>query len=51
VQNDEALEGWMFINHLALLIHHKIYTLLKGKELISKYSTRDFIEYPADVKR
>jgi len=51
MQNDEALEGWMFINHLALLIYHKIYALLKGKKLISKYSIRDFIEYRADVKK
>jgi len=51
MQNDEALEGWMFINHLALLIHHKIYALLKEKKLISKYSIRDFIEYLADVKK
>jgi len=51
MHNDEALEGWMFINHLALLIHHKIYALLKEKKLISKYSIRDFIEYLADVKK
>lgn len=51
MQNDEALEGWMFINHLALLIHHKIYQLLKEKNMLSKYSIRDFIEYLADVKK
>jgi transposase len=51
MQNDEALEGWMFINHLALLIHHKIYSLLKNEKLICKYSIRDFIEYLADVKK
>jgi transposase len=51
MQNDEALEGWMFINHLALLIHHKIDSLLKKEKLISKYSIRDFIEYLADVKK
>jgi hypothetical protein len=51
MQNDDALEGWMFINHLALLVHHKIYALLKQNELISKYSVRDFIEYLADVKK
>lgn len=51
MHNDEALEGWMFINHLALLVHHKIYALLKEKKLISKYSIRDFIEYLADVKK
>ena len=51
MQNDEALEGWMFINHLALLIHHKIYRLLKERKIISKYSIRDFIELLADIKR
>jgi transposase len=51
MQNDEALEGWMFINHLALLIHHKIYSLLKEKKLICKYSIRDFIEYLSDIKK
>ena len=51
MQTDEALEGWMFINHLALLIHHKIYQLLKEKELICKYSIRDFIEFLSDIKK
>ena len=51
MQNDEALEGWMFINHLALLIHHKIYSLLKEKKLIKKYSIRDFIEYLSNIKK
>jgi transposase len=51
MQNDDALEGWMFINHLALLVHHKIYSLLKKEKLISKYSIRDFIEYLSDIKK
>lgn len=51
MQNDEALEGWMFINHLALLIHHKIYQLLKENKMISKYSIRDFIVFLADIKK
>ena len=51
MHNDDALEGWMFINHLALIVHHKIYALLKQNNLISKYSVRDFIEYLADVRK
>jgi hypothetical protein len=51
MRDDDALEGWMFINHLALLVHHKIYALLKQNDLIKKYSVRDFIEYMADVKK
>lgn len=51
MQNDEALEGWMFINHLALQVHHKIYSILKSKNLLRKYSIRDFIEYLSGVKK
>lgn len=51
MQNDEALEGWMFINHLALQVHHKIYRLLKEKKLLSKYSIRDFISFLADIRK
>ena len=51
MRDDDALEGWMFINHLAFLVHHKIYALLKQNDLIKKYSVRDFIEYVADVKK
>jgi hypothetical protein len=51
MQNDEALEGWMFINHLALQAHHKIYSFLKSKNLLYKYSIRDFIEYLSGVRK
>ncbi|MGH7238906.1 MAG: transposase, partial [Candidatus Saccharimonadales bacterium] len=51
MQNDEALEGWMFINHLALQVHHKIYSILKEKKLLSKYSIRDFISFLADIRK
>ena len=36
---------------MALLVHHKIYALLKEKKMIKKYSVRDFIEFLADVKK
>lgn len=51
MQNDEALEGWMFINHLALQVHHKIFALLKQKGLLSKYSIRDFINFLSDIRK
>ncbi|MGH2612347.1 MAG: IS1634 family transposase [Rhabdochlamydiaceae bacterium] len=51
MQNNDALEGWMFLNHLALQVHHKIYAILKEQNLISKYSIRDFIERLLDIKR
>lgn len=51
MQDDDALEGWMFINHLALQVHHKIYALLKEKKMLSKYSIRDFISFLADIRK
>lgn len=51
MQDKDALEGWMFINHLALQVHHKIYAFLQSKNLLYKYSIRDFMEYLADVKK
>lgn len=50
MQNNEALEGWMFINHLALQVHHRIYDLLKTNNMLSKRSIRDFIEYLSDIR-
>lgn len=51
MQNDDALEGWMFLNHLALQVHHKIYAILRQQNLLSKYSIRDLIERLMDIKR
>lgn len=51
MHDDHALEGWMFINHLALQVHHKIYRFLKEKQLLSKYSIRDFIEYLVAIRK
>lgn len=45
MQNDKSLESWAFINHIALLLCYKIYTLLKHKELISQYSIADFLAH------
>lgn len=50
MQDNEALEGWMFINHLALQVHHKIYQLLKEQKLLPKKSIKDFIHYLSDIR-
>lgn len=51
IRDDSALDGWMFINHLALVVHHKIYSLLSSLELLTKYSIRDFIEFLAGINK
>lgn len=41
MQNEEALEGWMFINHIALQWYYIIYNTLKEANLLSKFSVKD----------
>jgi transposase len=50
MQNEETLQGWLFVNHLALLAVYKIYSLLKDKRLISRYSIRDFTQHLLEVR-
>ena len=39
------LQGWMFVNFIALMMHYRIYGLLRGKNLLRKYSPQDVLEH------
>ncbi len=41
--DDFALEGWMFVNFIALLLYYKIYALLISKDLLNNCSPKDVI--------
>jgi len=43
MRNDFSMEGWMFINYLALLYYYKIYNRLLEKKLLSRYSPSDVL--------
>jgi hypothetical protein len=43
IQDEDALEGWVFINLIALKWYYAILNLLKKHKLDSKYSPTDFI--------
>ncbi len=43
MRDDFSMEGWMFVNFIALLLYYKIYGLLVSKDALSKYSPRDVI--------
>ena len=51
MQNDEALEGWMFINYLVMHWYYHIYLKLKEQNLIKKYSVKDIIKFLVDIKK
>jgi transposase len=41
--DDFALEGWMFVNFIALLLYYKVYALLMSKNLLDNCSPKDVI--------
>jgi transposase len=43
MQKEETLNGWMFINHVALQWYYIIYNMLEGQKLLSKISVKQFI--------
>jgi hypothetical protein len=41
--DDFSLEGWMFVNFIALLLYYKVYALLMSKDLLNNCSPKDVI--------
>jgi uncharacterized membrane protein len=51
MQNDQTLNGWMFVNHITLQWYQHLYLELKKKNLIKKYSVNDYIQILTDLKK
>ena len=51
MQNDQALEGWMFMNYLALLAYWRILKLLVRMELLSKFSIKDLLIHLLHIQK
>jgi len=51
MQNDASLEGWMFINYVALHWYYVILNKLKASKLNEKYSPNDIIKFLKEVKK
>lgn len=51
MQNDQSLEGWMFINYLSLLAYWRILKLLVSKELLSKVSIKDLLIHLSYIRK
>ena len=46
-----SLEGWMFINYLALIAYQRILKLLVSKKLLSKVSIKDLLIHLSYIKK
>ena len=51
MQNEQALETWMFINHITLHWYYKIYQLLADHNLTKKYAPMDFLLFLREVRK
>jgi hypothetical protein len=51
MQNEQTLEGWMFVNHIVLQWYQSIYIKLKEKNLLKAISVNDVIQLLTDVKK
>jgi len=45
MRDDFQLQGWMFINFIALILHYRIYALLKSNDMLRKCSHKDVLEH------
>ena len=51
MHSDDALNGWMFVNHVALQCYYIIYQKLIEHKLIKKYSVTDFLKFTHRIKK
>jgi hypothetical protein len=51
MRDDYSMEGWLFVNFIALLLYYKVYNALLAKGLLSNYSPRDLIMHLSRVTK
>lgn len=57
MQRNESLNGWVFINHISMLVVYRLFQILKNtplnkkQQLIHKYSINDTIEHLKTIKK
>jgi transposase len=45
MRDDQQMQGWIFVNFIALMMHYRIYAMLRKHDALSKYSVHDVIEH------
>ncbi len=51
MQNEDALHGWMFINHVAMQITYELFDQIKSKKLTKWHSIKDVILHLSQIRR
>lgn len=50
MQQEEVLQGWMFVNHIALQWYYHLYHLLVQHKQIKKYSVKDLLSHLQEIR-
>jgi len=51
MQDEQTLQGWMFVNHITLQWYQHLYIDLKTNGYLKKYSVNDYIQLLTDMKK
>jgi transposase len=51
MRDDYQMEGWMFINFVALVFYYKLYKLLTNNSLLKKYSPNDVLLHLSRINK
>lgn len=51
MHDEDALQGWMFVNHLALQFYQTVYMELARRNLISKHSVMDVVMHLTEIRK
>ena len=50
MQDEKAYQGWLFLNHISLMLYYRLFNPIKQKGLVSRYSVEDIIAMMKRVK-
>jgi transposase len=51
MRDDYQMEGWMFVNFIAMLFYYRIYGLLLEREMLNNYSPSDILLHLSRVRK
>jgi transposase len=51
MRDDHHLQGWMFVNFVAMLIYYRLYTELRSRKLLRKHSPHDVIVHLSRIQK
>ena len=51
MRDNNHMQGWMFVNFMAMLMYHRLCTELVSKKLLRKYSPHDIIIHLSRIEK